>query len=96
MKPSAMLINTARGALIDNQALLKALQNKQIAYAALDVLEQEPPPKDHILLNAGLDNLEITAHIAWACQEAQQELFNIIGQNIASFKQGGSLNRLVS
>ncbi|KXI29449.1 hydroxyacid dehydrogenase [Paraglaciecola hydrolytica] len=96
MKPSAMLINTARGALIDNQALLTALQTKQIAYAVLDVLEQEPPPKDHILLNAGLDNLTITAHIAWACQEAQQELINIIGQNIQSFKQGGGLNRLVS
>ncbi|KXI30466.1 D-2-hydroxyacid dehydrogenase [Paraglaciecola hydrolytica] len=95
MKPTAMLINTARGALVDNSALLTALQTGEIAYAVLDVLEQEPPPKDHILLNAGLDNLKITAHIAWACQEAQQDLLNIIGQNIESFKQGENLNRIV-
>ena len=95
MKRSAMLINTARGALIDNAALLDALRNKQIAYAVLDVLEQEPPPADHILLNAGLDNLKITAHIAWACQEAQQDLLNIVAANIASYKQGGNLHRVV-
>lgn len=95
MKPSAMLVNTARGALIDNAALLAALQKRQIAYAVLDVLEQEPPPQDHLLLNAGLDNLTITAHIAWACQEAQQDLINTVGQNMHSFKQAGSLNRVV-
>ncbi|MFC4654175.1 D-2-hydroxyacid dehydrogenase [Rheinheimera marina] len=95
MKPTAMLINTARGALVDNQALLSALQSKQIGYAVLDVLEQEPPPAEHILLNAKLDNLKITAHIAWACQEAQQDLVNIIGRNIQSFKAGERDNRVV-
>ena len=95
MKPTAMLINTARGALVDNAALLHALKTRQIGYAVLDVLEQEPPPADHILLNAKLDNLKITAHIAWACQEAQQDLVNIIGRNIQSFKAGGRDNRVV-
>lgn len=95
MKPNAMLINTARGGLVDNQALLTALQTKQIGYAVLDVLEQEPPPPNHILLNSKLDNLKITAHIAWACQEAQQELVNSIGRNMQSFQTGGLENRVV-
>ncbi|MDF3125333.1 D-2-hydroxyacid dehydrogenase [Rheinheimera sp. 1928-s] len=95
MKPNAMLINTARGALVDNQALLHALKTNQIGYAVLDVLEQEPPPADHILLNTGLSNLKITAHIAWACQEAQQDLITIIGRNMQSFTAGERLNRVV-
>lgn len=98
MKPSAMLINTARGALVNSTDLLSALKNKQIAYAVLDVLEQEPPPADHPLLLAlqaqELDNLKITAHIAWASSEAQQRLINLLSENIAAFKRGDSLNRL--
>ena len=94
MKKSAMLINTARGALVDNQALFDALKSKTIAYAVLDVLEQEPPPKDHILLNAKLDNLKITAHIAWASFEAQQQLIELIAENISAFKHGKNLNRV--
>jgi len=86
MKPSAMLINTARGAIIDNQALLHALKNRTIAYAVLDVLECEPPPADHILLSHQLNNLKITAHIAWASNEAQQRLLNSVAQNIKAFK----------
>ncbi len=107
MKKGAMLINSARGALIDNKALLRALKSNTIAYAVLDVLEQEPPPKDHLLLNAinaplnndksdsaKLDNLKITAHIAWASFEAQQQLIELIAENISTFKQGGIINRL--
>lgn len=98
MKPTAMLINTARGALVNSVDLLAALKNKQIAYAALDVLEQEPPPLDHPLLCAlqtnKLDNLKITAHIAWASSEAQQRLINLLSENIAAFKRGEQLNRL--
>jgi len=98
MKPSAMLINTARGALVNSIDLLTALKNKQIAYAVLDVLEQEPPPADHPLLLAlqaqELDNLKITAHIAWASSEAQQRLINLLSENIAAFKRGENLNRL--
>lgn len=94
MKPTAMLINTARGALVNSADLLTALKNKQIAYAVLDVLEQEPPPADHPLLNTNLANLKVTAHIAWASSEAQQRLIDLLSENIASFKQGNQLNRL--
>jgi len=96
MKPTAMLINTARGALIDNQALIHALTNERIAYAVLDVLEQEPPPKDHPLLECHRPNLKITAHIAWASFQAQQRLIDLIADNILAFKQGGSVNRVDS
>ncbi|GHE94635.1 D-2-hydroxyacid dehydrogenase [Thalassotalea profundi] len=99
MKPTAMLINTARGAIIDNIALIKALKNKRIAYAALDVLDQEPPPAEHPLLQYKLQNnnsnLSITAHIAWASIESQQRLLNLIAQNIADFKVGKTTNCVV-
>jgi glycerate dehydrogenase len=94
MKPSAILINTARGALINNEDLLNALNNEQIACAILDVLEQEPPPKDHILLAAQSSKLKITAHIAWASQQAQQTLLNLVAANISAFKQGLRTNRV--
>jgi glycerate dehydrogenase len=94
MKPSAILINTARGALINNEDLLNALNNQQIACAILDVLEQEPPPKDHILLAAQSPKLKITAHIAWASQQAQQTLLNLVAANISAFKQGLRTNRV--
>lgn len=94
MKSSAVLINTARGALIDDNALLQALKNKEIAYAVLDVLSQEPPPQDHILLNSGLANLKITAHIAWASFESQQRLINFLSDNIVAYKNNQRLNRL--
>mgnify|MGYP001601411093 CR=1 FL=1 len=100
MKSTAMLINTARGALINSTDLLSALNSKQIAYAVLDVLEQEPPPTAHPLLIAlqenHLDNLKITAHIAWASNEAQQRLIDLLSENIAAFNQGERLNRLDS
>lgn len=94
MKPTAMLINTARGALVNSSDLLVALKTKQIAYAVLDVLEQEPPPADHPLLNTNLTNLKITAHIAWASNEAQQRLVDLLSENIAAFKSDERLNRL--
>lgn len=94
MKNGAVLINTARGALVDEKALLSALKNKEIAYAILDVLTQEPPPENHLLLNAKLPNLKITAHIAWASKEAQMRLIHLLSENISAFKQGQRLNRL--
>ncbi|MGJ8679646.1 D-2-hydroxyacid dehydrogenase [Paraglaciecola sp.] len=104
MKPSAMLINTARGPVVNSKDLLSALQNKVIAYAALDVLEQEPPPADHVLLKAisekqhknPVNNLKITAHIAWGSNQAQARLLALIAKNIASFKDGKVLNRIES
>ncbi|MBA6223143.1 D-2-hydroxyacid dehydrogenase [Colwellia sp. MB02u-18] len=94
MKDSAILINTARGALINNHDLLAALNNNQLAGAILDVLEQEPPPKDHMLLAAQSTKLKITAHIAWASQQAQQALLNLVAANITAFKQDERTNRI--
>jgi len=94
MKNTAVLVNTARGALIDESALLNALKTNKIAYAILDVLSQEPPSAAHILLNNPLINLKITAHIAWASREAQQRLIELLSQNILAFAQGKKLNRL--
>ena len=94
MKSDAVLINTARGALINNKDLLNALNNGQLACAILDVLEQEPPPKDHILLAAQSARLKITAHIAWASTQAQQALLNLVATNITAFKQDQRLNRV--
>ena len=94
MKPNAVLINTARGALINNHDLLNALNKQQLACAILDVLEQEPPGKDHILLAAQSNKLKITAHIAWASRQAQQALLNLVAANITAFKQGVRTNRV--
>lgn len=92
MKPEAILINTARGGLVDETALLHALEDKQIAGAALDVLEQEPPPVEHALLNHHADNLIITPHIAWASRESRQRLVNEIAENIRAFQLGRHRN----
>ncbi|NQY33669.1 MAG: D-2-hydroxyacid dehydrogenase [Alteromonadaceae bacterium] len=86
MQPHSTIINTARGALVDNSALLNALKNNEIAYAVLDVLDQEPPPADHPLICSELDNLKITAHIAWASTQAQQKLISGISKNINAFR----------
>lgn len=89
MKSSALLINTARGALINSDDLLQALKNKDISHAILDVLEQEPPTANHPLIyaltNGDIDNLTITAHIAWASIESQQRLIDLVADNILNF-----------
>lgn len=85
MKPTALLINTARGALIDENALLLALKKGVIGGAGLDGLSTEPPPKDHPLLNTGLSNLLITPHSAWVAAEARQRLVNIAARHLANF-----------
>ncbi|GAA5142215.1 D-2-hydroxyacid dehydrogenase [Thalassotalea piscium] len=95
MKPTAMLVNTARGAIINNMALVNALKNKQIAYAALDVLDQEPPRPNHPLLQPNIPNLSITAHIAWASFESQQRLLDLVASNIANYKVGKAVNRII-
>ena len=82
MKPSAVLINTARGGVVNETDLLQALKQKVIAGAATDVLTVEPPPKDHVLLSEQLDNLIITPHIAWARIEARQRLLEQVCSNI--------------
>lgn len=92
MKPEAMIINTARGGLIDESALLHALENNIIGAAALDVLEQEPPSVNHKLVNYQVDNLIITPHIAWASRESRQRLLNEITKNIQAYLQGQPRN----
>lgn len=94
MKPSTVLVNTARGGLINSRDLKQALINKDISYAILDVLEVEPPPSDHLLLQGDVNNLTITAHIAWASQEAQQRLINILANNINGFTNGKIINQV--
>jgi glycerate dehydrogenase len=82
MKDTAVIINTARGGIINEADLLQALKQKTITGAATDVLNIEPPPEDHILLTEQLENLIITPHIAWASIEARQRLLNQISSNI--------------
>ena len=92
MKKNALLINTARGGLINDEALLHALEYGSIAGAALDVLDREPPAADHPLLNSGLPNLIVTPHVAWAAKEARQRALDEITKNIACYLKGEPRN----
>jgi glycerate dehydrogenase len=85
MKSSALLINTARGGVIDNEALAIALRDNVIAGAGIDVLEQEPPPLDHPLITTKLPNLILTPHIAWAAIEARQRVIDKVAENLQRF-----------
>ena len=82
MKSSAVLINTARGAVVDNAELAQALRDGVIAGAGIDVLEQEPPPIDHPLLAADIPNLILTPHVAWAAIEARQRVVEKVADNL--------------
>lgn len=92
MKPGAILINTARGGLVEERALADAIKAGFIAGAALDVLEQEPPAKDCPLI--GLDNCIITPHIAWSPKEMRQAVIDILAENLESWLTGGMKNRV--
>jgi glycerate dehydrogenase len=81
MKDSAVIINTARGGIINESDLIEALQNNMIAGAASDVVSIEPPPEKHVMLTS-LDNLLLTPHIAWASSESRQRLLNQLCDNI--------------
>lgn len=91
MKPTAYLINCGRGPLVDEKPLLEALENHQIAGAALDVLVKEPPVINDPLIQAAkrLPNLLITPHIAWASSSALTTLVNKVAQNIEDFVKTG-------
>lgn len=90
MKPTAFIINTSRGGVIDELALANALKNKTIAGAALDVLTKEPMQKDCHLF--GIDNCIITPHIAWTTQEARRRLLHVAVENARKFLLGTPQN----
>ena len=90
MKPTSFLINTSRAGLINEQDFIKALQNKTIAGAAMDVFWQEPPEDNHPLF--ALDNVIITPHVAWASHETRQNLLNMLAENIKCFIEGRPIN----
>ncbi len=92
MKPTAILINTARGAVVDNAALAKALCEGQIKGAGIDVLEQEPPPPNHPLLHSGVPNLIMTPHTAWASIESRQRLMDRVAENLRAWQAGKPIN----
>ncbi|HET6862252.1 MAG TPA: D-2-hydroxyacid dehydrogenase [Pyrinomonadaceae bacterium] len=92
MRRDSILINTARGALVDEHALLQALRTNQIAGAGIDVLRQEPPRDTNPLLEARLPNLIITPHNAWASQQAMQNLADQLVDNLEAFVRGEPRN----
>jgi glycerate dehydrogenase len=99
MKPDAILINTSRGPLIDEGALLEALPRGRPGAVLLDVLGEEPPPPDHPLTDprapwAG--RVLVTPHIAWGKVEARQRLIDLVSENLAAFLRGERKNRVDS
>ena len=88
MKSSALLINTARGGLVDEVALADALRTGVIAGAGFDVLVKEPPPEDNVLLNLRLPNFILTPHSAWASSQAMQVLADQLIDNIEAWQSG--------
>src|SRR5829696_3399927 len=89
MERRPLLINTARGGLVDEQALVPALDKGQIGGAGFDVVTQEPPPPDHPLMRlAGRPNVILTPHVAWASQEAIQSLADQLIDNVEAFWSG--------
>lgn len=93
MKPSAVLINAARGPIIDEAALLKALQQHQIAGAALDVYENEPKVAEGY---KALDNVTLTPHIGNATVEARDAMATIVAENVIAVEHGEQPKHIVN
>lgn len=92
MKRDALLINTARGGLIDDEALLAALKEQRLGGAGIDVLRVEPPREGNPLLDADLHNLIVTPHNAWASRQAMQTLADQLVDNLEAFVRGEPRN----
>ena len=90
IKPSAFIINTSRGALIDEDALIEALENGTIAGAGLDVQETEPPEESSPLYT--MDNVLLTPHMGWKGLETRQRLVSILADNIKKFIEANPIN----
>ncbi|MDI3326029.1 2-hydroxyacid dehydrogenase [Pontibacterium granulatum] len=88
MKPGSMLINAARGGVVNEDALADALRSGQLAGAATDVLTEEPPVNGNVLLSQDIPNLIITPHSAWGSREARQRILDQTLENIQGFKAG--------
>jgi glycerate dehydrogenase len=95
MKPEALLINTARGGLVDERALAEALRSGAIGGAGFDVLSVEPPRAGNPLLELDLPNLIVTPHVAWSSREAMQALADQLIDNVEAFVQGAPRNVVV-
>lgn len=94
MKPTALLINTARGGIVDESALMHALRSNLLGGAGIDVLSEEPPRHGNPLLLHKLPNLIVTPHVAWASREARQRLVDRVVENIRAFLAGQPRNRV--
>ena len=92
MKPSAILINTGRGPLVDDKAVAEALKNGTIAAYGADVLTTEPATADNPLID--VPNCYLTPHIAWATQEARQRLIKICTENVRAYLDGEPVNQV--
>jgi glycerate dehydrogenase len=95
MKPDALLINTARGGLVDGHALAAALKEGRLSGAGIDVLPNEPPLEGDPLLDSAIPNLILTPHVAWAAREARQRCLDEMAANIKDFREGGRRSRVV-
>jgi glycerate dehydrogenase len=95
MKPSAILVNTARGGLVDSGALVSALKTGAIAGAAIDVLPTEPPVDGDPLLDYTGENLVVTPHVAWASDQARQNAIDELAANVQAFIAGKTRNRII-
>jgi glycerate dehydrogenase len=98
LRPGAILINTSRGPVVDEAALLDALRSGHLAGVGLDVLGTEPPAPDHPLLDGRApwsSRLVVTPHLAWGTVEARRRLASCVAANLAAFLAGESMNRVV-
>ncbi|HEV7165869.1 MAG TPA: D-2-hydroxyacid dehydrogenase [Gammaproteobacteria bacterium] len=94
LKPEAVLINCARGGIVDERALATMLRAGRLAGAAVDVLSEEPPLHGNPLLDPSIPNLIVTPHIAWTSREARQRVVQEMALNIAAFQNGELRNRV--